>query len=80
MTRMHDAAHRTYDYARLRYEGGIVSYLEVIESQRTLLLAELELARLLGQRQSTTVQLIKAVGGGWHEQRLGASPTQKSAQ
>jgi hydrophobe/amphiphile efflux-1 (HAE1) family protein/NodT family efflux transporter outer membrane factor (OMF) lipoprotein len=67
MTRMHDAAHRTYDYARLRYEGGIVSYLEVIESQRTLLAAELELARLLGQRQSTTIQLIKALGGGWHE-------------
>ena len=69
-TRMHDAAHRTYDYARLRYEGGVVSYLEVIESQRTLLVAELDLARLLGQRQSTMVQMIKALGGGWHEGAL----------
>ncbi len=69
-TRMHDAAHRTYDYARLRYEGGVVSYLEVIESQRTLLVAELDLARLLGQRQSTMVQMIKTLGGGWHEGAL----------
>ncbi len=64
--RKHTAAHRTFEYARARYEGGIVSYLEVIESQRTLLLVELDLAHLLGQRQSTTVQLIKALGGGWN--------------
>lgn len=73
VARMHAAAHRTYDYARLRYEGGIVSYLEVIESQRTLLIAELDLAKLLGQRQTTTVQLIKALGGGWNERELSRS-------
>jgi len=63
--RAHTAAHRTYDFANARYEGGIISYLEVIESQRTLLAAELDDARLLGQRQIATVLLIKALGGGW---------------
>ncbi|MBL9134235.1 MAG: multidrug efflux RND transporter permease subunit [Verrucomicrobiales bacterium] len=67
LQRTHDAAHRTYELARARYEGGIVSYLEVIESQRTLLAVELDMARLHGQRQTVLVQLIKALGGGWHE-------------
>jgi NodT family efflux transporter outer membrane factor (OMF) lipoprotein len=65
MGRMHAAAHRTFDLARARYDAGVVSYLEVIESQRTVLNVDLELARLVGQRQSSTVQLIKALGGGW---------------
>jgi multidrug efflux pump len=61
-----DAARRTFQYANARYEGGVTSYLEVIESQRTLLLAELDSAQLHGRRQVATVQLIKALGGGWH--------------
>ncbi len=75
VARTREAALRTYEYSRIRYEGGVVSYLEVIESQRTLLLAELDAARLLGQRQSTAIQLIKALGGGWNERALfAASP------
>jgi multidrug efflux pump len=68
--RTRDAAKRTYDYANARYEGGIVSYLEVIESNRTLLAAEVDLAKVRGQQQATAVQLIKALGGGWHERDL----------
>jgi multidrug efflux system outer membrane protein len=68
--RTREAALRTYEYARARYEGGIVSYLEVIESQRTLLQAELDAADLVGRRQAATVQLFKALGGGWHEREL----------
>jgi multidrug efflux system outer membrane protein len=65
VARTEEAANRTYAFARARYEGGIVSYLEVIESMRTLLAAKLDAAKVLGQRQVTTVQLIKALGGGW---------------
>jgi len=60
------AATRTYDYARIRYEAGIVGYLDVIESQRTLLAEKMDSAKLLGTRQTTLVQLIKALGGGWN--------------
>ena len=68
--RTRDAARRTHEFARARYDGGIVSYIEVIESQRTLLNSELDAARLLGQRQASTVQLIKALGGGWNSESL----------
>jgi multidrug efflux system outer membrane protein len=73
--RTREASARTYEYARARYEGGIVSYLEVIESMRTVLVSELDAAKLFGQRQTVAVQLIKALGGGWHEQELFASQT-----
>ena len=63
-----EAAQRTADLARARYEGGIASYLEVIESQRTWLATKLESARLHSQRQVTTVVLIKALGGGWNSE------------
>ncbi|MCC6233601.1 MAG: multidrug efflux RND transporter permease subunit [Verrucomicrobiales bacterium] len=59
------AAERTYQYAKARYEGGVVSYLEVIESQRTLLSVKLEVARVQGQRFVNRVRLIRALGGGW---------------
>ena len=70
MERTRDASLRTFEYARARYEGGIVNYLEVIESQRTFLSTKLDAARLHGLRQSTAVQLIKALGGGWHEREI----------
>ncbi len=61
------AAARTFELAKVRYESGVANYLEVIESQRTLLSVKLDAARLLGQRQSATVQLVKALGGGWRK-------------
>ena len=63
--RTHAAAAQTFQLAQARYEGGVSSYLEVIESQRTLLAAALDAARLSGLRQTTLVQLMKALGGGW---------------
>jgi multidrug efflux system outer membrane protein len=74
VARTEEAAARTYEYANARYEGGIVSYLEVIESMRTLLAAQLDAAKVLGQRQTTTVQLVKALGGGWHEREAASKP------
>jgi len=73
--RTRESATRTYEYARARYEGGIVSYLEVIESMRTLLTAELDAAKVRGEQQAATVRLIKALGGGWHEREFLASNT-----
>lgn len=64
---------RAADLAAERYRSGIVSYLEVVDANREALSAERGNAQLAGQRLNTTVQLIKALGGGWHEQSLIAS-------
>jgi multidrug efflux system outer membrane protein len=64
------SARRTADLSNIRYRAGLVSYLEVVESERTALNTERESARLTGQRLVTSVQLIKALGGGWADSAL----------
>lgn len=59
------SARKTAEISNARYRAGLVSYLEVVESERTALSAERESARITGQRLVTSVQLIKALGGGW---------------
>jgi outer membrane protein, multidrug efflux system len=49
----------------VRYKAGLVSYIEVIDSQRTQLESELSLTQARADRLSATVQLIRALGGGW---------------
>jgi outer membrane protein TolC len=48
-----------------RYESGIDSYLQVLDSQRNLFQGELDLARLRQQELAAIVQLYRALGGGW---------------
>jgi multidrug efflux system outer membrane protein len=51
--------------AQLQYQQGLISYLTVIDAERTLLTNELSAAQILNQRLTSTVLLIKALGGGW---------------
>ena len=48
-----------------RYEGGVDSYLQVLDAQRNLFQGELDLARLRRQELTAVVQLYRALGGGW---------------
>jgi multidrug efflux system outer membrane protein len=50
---------------RTAFEGGTISYLELLDAERTRLQVELATARVAAQRQITTVRLIKALGGAW---------------
>ena len=63
-------ARRAADLATQRYRSGIVAYIEVIDANRDALQAERASAQLTGQRLITTVQLIKALGGGWGNEVL----------
>jgi len=49
----------------IRYRGGITTYLEVLDGQRSLFNAELALAQARGNEYQSLVQLYKALGGGW---------------
>ena len=53
------------ELASIRYEGGVAIYLDVITAQQALLNSERLAAQLQGQRQVTSVFLIKALGGDW---------------
>jgi multidrug efflux system outer membrane protein len=67
-----DSARRTLDISTDRYKGGLVSYLDVVTAQQTLLSNEQTLATIRGQRLVTSVLLVKALGGGWDASSLSA--------
>jgi NodT family efflux transporter outer membrane factor (OMF) lipoprotein len=67
-----DAARRTLDISTSRYTGGLVSYLDVVTAQQNLLTNEQQLVSIQGQRLTTSVLLIKALGGGWDASSLEA--------
>lgn len=48
-----------------RYRGGITTYLEVLDNQRSLFGAQLTLAQDRGNEFQSLVQLYRALGGGW---------------
>ena len=73
-------ARRAADLATDRYRSGIVSYIEVVDASRDALSAERGRAQLAGQRLIASVQLIKALGGGWSELELFAKATPVNAQ
>ncbi|HEU0179109.1 MAG TPA: efflux transporter outer membrane subunit [Blastocatellia bacterium] len=67
-----DSARRTVDIANNRYVGGLVSYLDVVNAQQTLLNDENQMAVIRGQKLVNSVLLVKALGGGWDSASLNA--------
>jgi multidrug efflux system outer membrane protein len=51
--------------ADLRFRAGVISYLEVLDAQRQLLSAQLDLNTSEVNQRLAAVQLYKALGGGW---------------
>ncbi|CAM5313565.1 AdeC/AdeK/OprM family multidrug efflux complex outer membrane factor [Thauera mechernichensis] len=59
------ATQRSFELSEARYKGGVDSYLNLLDAQRSLYGAQLE---LIGTRLSDAVNrvaLYKALGGGW---------------
>lgn len=50
-----------------RYQGGIDSYLQVLDSERSRFQSELGLASLKQQELTAIVDLYRALGGGWQD-------------
>ncbi len=53
--------------ARMRYQGGATSYLEVLTTDSSLFSAQLNLVAAEQGEALTLVQLYSALGGGWQE-------------
>lgn len=68
------SAQRGLSLSTERYKSGIDSYLNVITAQATLLNNQRTVVNLQAQQMTASVELIKALGGGWNASEL---PTQK---
>ncbi len=55
----------TLRLARIRYENGLVSQLEVIDAERNLLAADLNRLDALRAQRVAVADLVRALGGGW---------------
>jgi outer membrane protein TolC len=60
-----EAAQRALAIANDRYVGGLVTYLDVVTAEQTLLDNKRLATQILGQQLTTSVSLVKALGGGW---------------
>jgi multidrug efflux system outer membrane protein len=68
------------ELARLRYEGGVSSYLEVLDADRQLFSAENTLARTQGFQLNSYVNLYRSLGGGWNADVLEAQAEPQAGQ
>ncbi|MEQ1773857.1 MAG: efflux transporter outer membrane subunit [Burkholderiales bacterium] len=59
------AARLSVELTLNQYKAGIVSYLNVVSAQTTLLGNERTELSLLGRRLTAAAQLVRALGGGW---------------
>ncbi len=60
--------------AMARYQGGVSSYLEVLDAQRQAFDAQLALANARRDELTAVVQLYRALGGGWQQQEPAQAP------
>ena len=63
--RLVEAAQQSFALSDARYKGGVDSYLNLLDAQRSLYGAELELISTRLSDASNRVALYKALGGGW---------------
>jgi NodT family efflux transporter outer membrane factor (OMF) lipoprotein len=66
------AANRALEQSTNRYKGGLDTYLTVITAQNAALTNERTAVSLLTRRLTSTVLLVKALGGGWDVAKLPA--------
>ena len=59
------ALRKASELATIRYQGGVASYLEVLDAERQLFSAELGLSQTQLLELSSAVGLYRALGGSW---------------
>ncbi len=69
---LQNAYQSSFDFSKLsslRYEKGVVGYLQALQAEKAEIDAKRQWMNALGQRYQASIQLIKALGGGWESRR-----------
>lgn len=65
LQRAMEQSRKAYNYARQQYEAGIIDFQSLLEAQNTLLSSEDNHAQARNERLQASIDLFKALGGGW---------------
>jgi outer membrane protein, multidrug efflux system len=76
-SRASTSARRVFTASEESYREGSINYFEVIDAERALLDAELSEAQTLAARYEATIDLIRALGGGYGGAESGGAVSKK---
>jgi len=74
------AERQVVELAELRYKGGVSTYLEVLDAQRSLFNAEIDDATTASEHARSLILLYKALGAGWPVPKAGSGPGPQPAK
>jgi outer membrane protein TolC len=63
-------AERSLAISTQQYKGGVVTYLQVLTAQTAQLMSQRAQANIAAEQFVASVQLIRALGGGWDTSQL----------
>lgn len=63
-------AQETYDLANARFNNGVIRFINVLDSERTLFNAKQNAVEVEKLRLSNLVNLYKVLGGGWEQELI----------
>lgn len=74
-----EALEQYAEIARLRYDNGYTSYIEVLDAERSLFSAQLQYTQTQQTQLQASINLYKAMGGGWvtEAEKLSVVPLEK---
>ncbi|EJN03827.1 efflux transporter outer membrane subunit [Herbaspirillum sp. YR522] len=75
-----DAAQEAYRIVSNRYNGGLATYLDVLNAQDTLIGNLRDLSNLRSRRFSLDVALVRALGGGYQSTSAPTTTTEQQAK
>ena len=64
------AAAETLRLQRMRYRAGVISYIEVLDAERQLFAAQIDLSRAKLSELLAYIDLYRALGGGWSDEDI----------
>jgi multidrug efflux system outer membrane protein len=73
------AARSASELSWARYDGGVTSYLEVLDSDRSLFNAQLAASQTRRLKMVSIIRLYKALGGGWNPADIAPAAGQASS-
>ena len=74
------ASNRAAQLSRVQYQEGSIAYLDVIDAERTVLQSQRSAVQLAGAQAVSTVNLIRALGGGWGDTAGADAPAKPMPQ